>query len=78
MPLIDTDTLVRPTTAARILGCTRVRVCQLIASGDLDAVTIDGHRFVRRATVERVAAGDGSLRARAAEAGRRRRGRPRG
>lgn len=55
MPLIDTDRLIRPTTAARLLGVTRDGVHKRIAAGTLQAVTIDGHLFLDRAAVEAIA-----------------------
>ena len=49
---------IRPTTAARLLGVGRARVKQLIAAGTLPAVEIDGVWHIRRAEVERRAAGE--------------------
>ena len=54
-PILDTDTLIRPTTAARLLGVTRDGVHKRIAAGTLQAVTIDGHLFLDRAAVEAIA-----------------------
>ena len=51
-PILDTDRLIRPTTAARRLGVTRDAVHKRIAAGTLAAVTIDGHLFLDRAAVE--------------------------
>ena len=58
MTRINTDDWIRPTTAATLLGVTRARVKQLIAAGLLPAVEIDGVWHVRRADVERRAAGE--------------------
>lgn len=69
-PLIDTDRLIRPTTAAQLLGVTRDGVHKRIAAGTLAAVTIDGHLFLDRAAVEAIAGpvsrprGDGARRPR--------------
>jgi excisionase family DNA binding protein len=57
-PRINTDDYVRPTTAAKLLGVGRARVKQLIAAGFLPAVEIDGVWHIRRADVERRAAGE--------------------
>ena len=54
-PLLDTDRLIRPTTAAAILGVTRDGVHKRIAAGTLQAVTIDGHLFLDREAVEAIA-----------------------
>lgn len=51
-PRINTDDYVRPTTAARILGVGRARVDQLLNSGQLPSVEIDGVRFLPRKAVE--------------------------
>lgn len=58
MTRINTDEWIRPATAAAILGVGRARVKQLIAAGLLPAVDIDGVWHVRRADVERRAAGE--------------------
>ncbi len=54
-PIIDTDRLIRPTTAARLLGVTRDAVHNRIAAGTLQAVTIDGHLYLDREAVEAIA-----------------------
>ena len=51
-PRINTTDYVRPTTAARILGVGRARVDQLLNSGQLPSVEIDGVRFLPRRAVE--------------------------
>ncbi len=51
-PIFDTDRLIRPTTAAGILGVTRDCIHKRIAAGTLQAITIDGHLFLDRAAVE--------------------------
>ena len=57
-PRINTAEWIRPATAAALLGVGRARVKQLIAAGLLPAVDIDGVWHVRRADVERRAAGE--------------------
>jgi hypothetical protein len=52
-PRINTTDYVRPTTAARILGVCRARVDQLLNSGQLPSVEIDGVRFLPRKAVEK-------------------------
>ena len=52
-PRINTTDYVRPTTAARILGVGRARVDQLLNSGQLPSVEIDGVRFLPRKAVEK-------------------------
>jgi hypothetical protein len=52
-PRINTTEYVRPTTAARILGVGRARVDQLLNSGQLPSVEIDGVRFLPRKAVEK-------------------------
>jgi hypothetical protein len=54
-PIIDTADYVRPTSAATILGVTRDCIHKRIAAGTLQAVTIDGHLFLDRASVEAIA-----------------------
>ena len=51
-PLHDTDRLIRPTTAARLLGVTRDGVHKRIAAGTLQAIPIDGHLYLDREEVE--------------------------
>ena len=58
MTRINPADYIRPTTAARLLGVGRARVKQLIAAGTLPAVEIDGVWHIRRAEVERRAAGE--------------------
>jgi len=53
MTRINTTDYVRPTTAARILGVGRARVDQLLNSGQLPSVEIDGVRFLPRKAVEK-------------------------
>jgi len=53
MTRINTTDYVRPTTAARILGVGRARVDQLLNSGQLPSVEIDGVRFLPRRAVEK-------------------------
>lgn len=43
---------IRPTTAARLLGLHRSRIDQLLTSGQLPSVEIDGVRFIPRKAVE--------------------------
>jgi hypothetical protein len=54
-PILDTDRLIRPTIAARLLGVTRDCVHKRIAAGTLQAVTIDGHLYLDREAVEAIA-----------------------
>ena len=51
-PRINTADYIRPTTAARLLGVHRSRVDQLLNSGQLPSVEIDGVRFLPRKAVE--------------------------
>jgi hypothetical protein len=53
MTRINTTDYIRPTTAARILGVGRARVDQLLNSGQLPSVEIDGVRFLPRRAVEK-------------------------
>lgn len=53
-PRINTEDYVRPTTAAQIAGVHRSRIDQLLTSGELASVEIDGHRFIRRKDAERL------------------------
>ena len=48
---INPDDYIRPTTAARLLGVHRSRVDQLLNSGQLPSVLIDGVRFLPRKAV---------------------------
>ena len=52
MTRINTADYIRPSTAARILGVGRARVDQLLNSGQLPSVEIDGVRFLPRKAVE--------------------------
>ena len=56
MTRINPDDYIRPTTAARLLGVNRSRVDQLLTSGQLPLVEIDGVRFLPRKAVEARAA----------------------
>ena len=51
-PILDTDTLLSPSTVAARLGVHRSRIGQLIHAGQLPAVMIDGYWFVRAEDVE--------------------------
>ena len=51
-PILDTDRLIRPTTAAAILGVTRDGVHKRIVAGTLQAIPIDGHLYLDREEVE--------------------------
>lgn len=51
-PRINTADYIRPTTAARLLGLHRSRIDQLLTSGQLPSVEIDGVRFLPRKAVE--------------------------
>ena len=53
MTRINPDDYIRPTTAARLLGVHRSRVDQLLNSGQLPSVEIDGVRFLPRKAVEK-------------------------
>jgi len=57
MVRINTDDWIRVGTAARLLGVGRARVQQLVKAGTLAGIQIDGIWHVRRADVERRAAG---------------------
>ena len=57
MTRINTDDYIRPTTAARLLGVHRSRIDQLLTSGQLPSVEIDGVRFTPRKAVEARARG---------------------
>jgi hypothetical protein len=54
--MLDTDALIRPTTAARMLGVTRDCIHKRLAAGTLQAVVIDGQMFMDRSTVARACA----------------------
>ena len=56
MTRINTADYIRPTTAARLLGVHRSRIDQLLTSGKLPSVEIDGVRFLPRKAVEKRAA----------------------
>ena len=56
MTRINPDDYIRPTTAARLLGVHRSRIDQLLNSGQLPLVEIDGVRFLPRKAVEARAA----------------------
>lgn len=53
MAKIDPTKYVRPTTAARIIGCHRSRIDQLLTAGELPFVTIDGVRFILRTAAQK-------------------------
>ena len=55
-PRINPADFIRPTTAARLLGLHRSRIDQLLTSGQLPSVEIDGVRFLPRKAVESRAA----------------------
>ena len=55
-PRINPDDYIRPTTAARLLGVHRSRIDQLLNSGQLPSVEIDGVRFLPRKAVQARAA----------------------
>lgn len=54
-PRINTADYVRPTTAARAVGLSVQRIKQLLDAGALAHVEIDGHRYVHRRDVDRLA-----------------------
>ena len=56
MTRINPADYIRPTPAARLLGVNRSRVDQLLTSGQLPSVEIDGVRFLPRKAVQARAA----------------------